>query len=110
MLEEGSYAIDRATFEFYAQGLAVEEARLAWAEAVDALWRKAGETLSGTAVVGARGRRFVASWSREDGRGEGHVVAVEAMAWRMEKALASAAIAWRLVERNGGRLAPILFT
>ena len=60
VLEQGRYSIDRATFAFYAEPVAVSEDARAWAEAAEQLRKRAGEFARGAEVIPVRGRRYMA--------------------------------------------------
>ena len=96
-LEQGRYSLDRATFAFFAEPLGIGDDARAWAEAAELLWKRAGEFARGTDVLPVRRRHYAAEWSREDGRGAGRLVEVEALERKLAEAIRLPGIQWQLV-------------
>jgi len=55
-LELGRYPLDRTTFAFYAEGLAVSRSARAWAEAAEQLWKRSRDSARGAEVLSVGGR------------------------------------------------------
>ncbi len=102
VLEQGKYAIDRPTWEFYSSQLSIKPESPAWARAVEQLWQRAAESPKGVAIlsVEARGtaaRRFVAEWNRQGSGGTARLIDSDALAVRMQRTLEASSLSWSLV-------------
>ena len=95
-LERPAHPPDRATFEFYAQGITIDPDARLWSEAVEQLWERAGEVPSGAVLFPLRGRWFVAEWGRQGNRGTGRLVDFQSVEQRLAAALGTTGLQWRL--------------
>lgn len=111
VLEQGKYAIDRPTWEFYASGLSIKPESTAWARAVEQLWQRVAESPKGIAILpvdipGAPAHRFVADWNREGSEGTARLVDCATLAPRMQRTLEASAIFWSLLFPGDPAAAP----
>lgn len=96
ILERGKHPMDRATFEFYSQGLLIDREKIAWTQAADELIRHVNFE------SGMRGSRihqgFVADWTRDGTSTILRFAPIAEVERRMANALAnSPAVEWRLL-------------
>lgn len=105
VLQSARHSLDRATFEFYAQGLTIDPRQRAWAEAVEKLWRRAADTRRGTAILSAGDEKYIIQWNRENGPGAGRLVSAAALGQRVARALVAASVEWQLTDAAGDRIA-----
>jgi signal transduction histidine kinase len=98
LLERGGLALDRSTFEFYAQGFPAVARWGVWAEAAEELFRRASAAASGATLLTVAGRTFVAEWSRDESRGSGRLTDFESVSDRVTRTLAASTFGWRLID------------
>ena len=98
LLERGGLALDRPTFEFYAQGFPAVARWGVWAEAAEELVRRASESASGATLLTVAGRTLVAEWSRDGRRGSGRLTDVASVSGRVTRTLATSSFGWKLTD------------